>query len=588
MGGATWLLGAGAVLLLWQPLLASPHGESSAMSAAEDLASAAEAANATDMAVSETCLLAMRAQQFTAEQLALAGRVPINASFNNMTFTEALVKQAMVQHMQNALPSMDLYAPFYQMPYLGWGNMRVQSAMSASVYVPSANIGEIMHAVNRVMRESALLPALYTRLDTVKTTDVWTKAWFDQADVALDSVGGRGCPDAADDGLSCRSAILRYINYVFTGQFANPTSPESVERLLLGGELFNETMGDFEGYTTRVYSTPFNNGTADAELRTIFAAPVGDEEYPLIVMPTPNAWVMELVYMRYALGALRRGYAVLIYEGPGAGMTPRVPPYMAMHRNNTEVLELVLDTAMADEAIAPKVDRSKVVLVGLESAGYTIGHACVDLPDRLAACVFSPAIPSLLRVRTARTSLQYYGLFYNLSQEHPDFFPDQELVDAFGASTEKIFTPLLNDCPPTSPARKLFESIFAVPGVAPETLQSVMSGMGGGPGRDSPLGLMAHLYPAWKRVLQEVDNPWNPADISVPVLITHGEDDTELAVYSMPEIYDDLPDYIKEVSKVFIFEADTGGALTGQRGAVPVYEQKLYPFLNSTLVAAQQ
>lgn len=344
-------------------------------------------------------------------------------------------------------------------------------------------------------------------------------------------------------------------------------------------------MASWEEYQTLVYTTPFNNGTHDAELRTLFASPVSGEDLPLLVFSVPYTWLMEVAYMRFAISALRRGYAVLIFEGPGAGMTLRLPPYMPSYANMTQVFEAVLDTAMEDPRMGPRVNGSSVVLVGLEAASYGVGQPCIDLKGRVAACVMSPPMPSVAKARASRMVVRFYSMFTNISMEQPELIPSEELLEAFLDPEALIYDPLLEDCTEESGAPQLFNAVFMLSGVFPDALYPILADSGGGPDYDTPEKLLAAGWHAWKRA-QLSDAPWDPKDVEVPVLMTHGVDDKELLVTDPLEVFSQLPEEVQAVSQAIQFGPESGGALAGQRGASPLFEQALFSFLANVLPQA--
>ena len=53
--------------------------------------------------------------------------------------------------------------------------------------------------------------------------------------------------------------------------------------------------------------------------------------------------VLQTNVLQFGLNALDRGYAVLVYDGPGQGEVIRNPPYMPFYPAWEEVLSTILD-----------------------------------------------------------------------------------------------------------------------------------------------------------------------------------------------------------------------------------------------------
>jgi alpha-beta hydrolase superfamily lysophospholipase len=90
---------------------------------------------------------------------------------------------------------------------------------------------------------------------------------------------------------------------------------------------------------------------------------------------------LEEDYLAVAAGALRRGYNVIAFDGPGQGSTVRD---QGLHfRPDWEaVVTPVVDFALT----VPEVDGARQVLMGMSLGGYLAGRAAA-FEHRLAACV---------------------------------------------------------------------------------------------------------------------------------------------------------------------------------------------------------
>jgi hypothetical protein len=152
-------------------------------------------------------------------------------------------------------------------------------------------------------------------LETVKVIaegDVqsWYTAWKATADRVL------ALAERTQDTLSKGGAYMRASTYQRTAEFLLPPDvpkrPESFEKT---GSLFLKGL-DTLGVRYERITVPYGAGSLRA---LYYPGPRGAETKPLIMFGGGLDSILEEYYPIFAEAALKRGYSVLTYEGPGQG-----------------------------------------------------------------------------------------------------------------------------------------------------------------------------------------------------------------------------------------------------------------------------
>ncbi len=132
----------------------------------------------------------------------------------------------------------------------------------------------------------------------------------------------------------------------------------------------------------RAVEIPYEGTTLPAHF---YSSPVADKKAPILVMhqgmhawPEETKWAWE--------GAIKRGYHVLAFHGPGQGLPLRLQN-LKFRPDWEKVIEPVIDTALE----MPGVDPDRVILKGLSFGGYLAPRAAA-FEKRIAVCIANPGV----------------------------------------------------------------------------------------------------------------------------------------------------------------------------------------------------
>jgi len=161
-------------------------------------------------------------------------------------------------------------------------------------------------------------------LETVKAiaegdVESWYAAWEATADRVL------ALAERTQDSLSKGGAYMRACTYNRLAEFLlppdDPRRAGSFEKI--GGHFFKGL--DTLGVRYERIAIPYAAG----KLRALyFPGPQGAETKPLLMYGGGFDSLLEEYYPNFAEAALKRGYSVLTYEGPGQGQAAQVRPHL--------------------------------------------------------------------------------------------------------------------------------------------------------------------------------------------------------------------------------------------------------------------
>lgn len=199
--------------------------------------------------------------------------------------------------------------------------------------------------------------------------------------------------------VSARQEYLRASNYYRTAEFflrKNPVDPRIVETGRKGREMFLK-FARLADHPIRPVEIPFEGTT----LPGYYALADGSgKKRPLLIIQTGFDGTAEELYYSNAVFALRRGYNVLLFEGPGQGRVIR-EQNIPFRPNWETVVTPVVDFALKRR----EVDRNNVAILGISFGGYLVPRATA-FEHRLKACIANGGVYDLHGVVMKRPEME--------------------------------------------------------------------------------------------------------------------------------------------------------------------------------------
>ncbi|MGO4424094.1 alpha/beta hydrolase family protein, partial [Streptomyces sp. MCAF7] len=191
---------------------------------------------------------------------------------------------------------------------------------------------------------------------------------------------------AAGHRVSAREALLRASNYYRTADFyrrENPATDAESARLARASQQTFADAAALLDTPARALRIPYEDTTLPAYL---FLVDDSGTPRPTVLYHGGYDSTLEENYLALAAGALRRGYNVIAFDGPGQGSTVRD---QGLHfRPDWEaVVTPVVDFALT----VPEVDAGRLVLVGTSLGGCLAARAAA-FEHRIAACVLHDGV----------------------------------------------------------------------------------------------------------------------------------------------------------------------------------------------------
>jgi pimeloyl-ACP methyl ester carboxylesterase len=213
--------------------------------------------------------------------------------------------------------------------------------------------------------------------------EAWSAQWAATA-ARVERIGR----DALASGhrVSAREALLRASNYYRTADFYRREDPANDAESARLAKASQQTFADAAALLdtpARAVRIPYEETTLPGYL---FLVDDSGGPRPTVLYHGGYDSTLEEDYLGLAAGALRRGYNVLAFDGPGQGATVRE---QGLHfRPDWEaVVSPVVDFALA----LPEVDPGRLALIGTSLGGYLAARAAA-FERRLAACVLHDGV----------------------------------------------------------------------------------------------------------------------------------------------------------------------------------------------------
>ncbi|WP_028935136.1 alpha/beta hydrolase family protein [Pseudonocardia spinosispora] len=210
----------------------------------------------------------------------------------------------------------------------------------------------------------------------------WSTQWAATA-ARVEQVGRDAL--AAGHRVSAREALLRASNYYRTADFYRRDDPANDEESLRLQTASQQTFADavpLLDTPARRLDIPYEHTMLPGYLYTVDDS---GTPRPTVIYHGGYDSTLEEDYLALAAGALRRGYNVLTFDGPGQGRNVRA----GLHFRPD--WEAAVTPAVDLAFTLPEVDTTKIVLIGTSLGGYLAARAAA-FEHRLAACVLHDGV----------------------------------------------------------------------------------------------------------------------------------------------------------------------------------------------------
>ncbi len=215
--------------------------------------------------------------------------------------------------------------------------------------------------------------------------DAWLREWKNTAQ-RVHAIGSRAL--AAGHRVSAREALLRASNYYRTAEFYRRDDPANDPEVKLLSTLSRETFAQaatLMDTPVEAVRIPYQDTSLPGYL---FLVDDSGTPRPTVIFTSGFDSTLEEVYFVVAAAALRRGYNVLAYDGPGQGAALREQA-LVFRPDWEAVVTPVVDYALTRPEIAP----DRIVLMGYSLGGYLTARAAAH-EHRLAALVLDDGLYS--------------------------------------------------------------------------------------------------------------------------------------------------------------------------------------------------
>jgi pimeloyl-ACP methyl ester carboxylesterase len=221
--------------------------------------------------------------------------------------------------------------------------------------------------------------------------------WYRQWTAAAERVVSYADESArAGHTISASDAYLRASSYyraAYVVLFGSPVDPRLVEAFDKETEAFQKAAALMTPPVEPV-EIPYEGTTLPG-----YFCQVDDSGRPRPTLIGTNGYdsTINELYLDFA-AVLRRGYNLLLYDGPGQGRA-LIKQGLVMRPDWENVVKPVVDYALS----RPEVDPERIAIMGISLGGYLAPRAASS-EHRLAACIADPGLWDMLEAAKARFS----------------------------------------------------------------------------------------------------------------------------------------------------------------------------------------
>ena len=248
--------------------------------------------------------------------------------------------------------------------------------------------------------------------------DAWYREWTATADRLFAQAEGCAAKNArvSARGLYLRAATYYRLSYPLL--YGRPTDPRVKAGYAREAAAFARAAALFDPPIVSV-AIPFENATLPG---WFYLGGVGTR--PLIIGTNGYDETVQMMHYGHAAAAQRRGYHVLIFDGPGQGRI-LIEDDVPMRPDWETVVRAVVDFALT----LPGIDPARIALAGWSFGGYLAPRAASGEP-RIAALIADPGQWDL--IGAIRTQFPRFGVSGAVAAAIPDV-DERELQSVFAA-----------------------------------------------------------------------------------------------------------------------------------------------------------
>lgn len=225
----------------------------------------------------------------------------------------------------------------------------------------------------------------------------WYARWMDIANRINDF--GKKCKDD-NDLISAKECYLRASNYFQAAESILPKNDNrKLETFKKSREVFQEAMKLFE-FPFNMVKIPYES----TDLPAYIALADSTKKSKTVIINTGFDGTLEEEYFTVGFFALKRGYNVIMFEGPGQGMLLREEE-IPFSPEWEKVISPIMD--FADNH--PNVDKDKIALYGRSFGGYLAPRAAAH-DNRVKALILNSPIIDFNSILAARIPQRIFEL----------------------------------------------------------------------------------------------------------------------------------------------------------------------------------